>query len=250
MRTALVVGLTCCFGLTASAQTDTAALSNRIDSLQQAVTALSKEINELSSLLRIVLPPSPVADIAPAELDIAKAAVRGRSTAKVVLIEFTDFECPFCSQHSRTSFVDIQRQFVESGQIQYVVRNLPLEGLHAHAFKAAEAAECAKEQGKYWEMHDRLFAKQQALSTADLLTYAKDLELNVEEFQACLTEGKTTPIVREDLSEAQRFGLTGTPAFLVGEMRPNGRVLVTKKLTGAQPFPIFDATLRTAVERQ
>ena len=224
---------------------ETEPLSKRLELLEETMRALERQVSELSTTLRAALPPSPILDIQPFDLNIDNAAANGSRNARVALIEYSDFQCPFCGQHSQTAYRDLQRQFVDTGIVRYVFRNLPIESLHPLAFKAAEAAECARGEGKFWEMHDRLFSNQQALGTSDLLRHAEALNMAPAKFLACLSNGETTAKVRDDLAEARRLGLTATPVFLVGEFQADGSVRITRKITGAQPFQVFEAALAT-----
>ena len=220
---------------------------NRLDALEESVDALSRQVAELSTLLRAALPPSPIENIPPFDLAVPNAAFKGSKDAKVALIEFSDFECPFCGRNFQAVYPELQRQFVETGKVVYVFRNLPLETIHPLAFKAAEAGECAREQWTFWEMHDRLFANQQALAMSDLLRHAQALELDLTAFQSCLADGKTSAKVREDLDEARRLGLTGTPTFMIGEVTEGRTVRVTKRIAGAQPLQVFQAALQSVL---
>ena len=135
-------------------------------------TAIQKELAEIKNLLRTRPAGQPVAarDIV---LDITGAPVKGPKDAKVVLVEFSDFQCPFCARFSRDTIPQVQTDYVDTGKIKYVFADFPLETIHPYAFKAAEAAGCAGEQGEFWKMHDHLFANQKALKPEDLSQYAE-----------------------------------------------------------------------------
>lgn len=125
--------------------------------------------------------------------------------------------------------------------------DLPLEAIHKNAFKAAEATRCAKGQGKYWEMHERLFTNQQALNPDDLVGHAKAIGLNEDGFKRCLTEGTYAAAVRRDMGEAQKAGITGTPAFFLAVPEgKDGKVKTLQRLSGAQPFAAFQAAIDAA----
>ena len=184
-----------------------------------------------------------IEDVEPQDLQIGSAVVKGSSAAKVAILEFSDYECPFCGRHAQTTYTELQRIYVDTGKVKYVFRNLPIESLHPLAVKAAEAAECSGEQSKYWEMHDRLFANQKALARSDLLAHAQAIGIETDRFQSCLDGGRMSAKVREDMAEAKRLGLTGTPAFLIGEVRPDGTVRVVRTIGGAHPLPVFQEVL-------
>ena len=144
----------------------------------------------------------------------------------------------------------LENEYIKTGKIKYVFRDLPLEAIHKNAFKAAEAASCAYEQGKFWEMHDSLFANQATLSPANLSIYAETIGLDITKFKQCLDSGKYAAEIRKSIAEAGEAGITGTPTFLLGFTEPNSsKVKVLKVLRGAQPYAAFkdaiDAALST-----
>jgi protein-disulfide isomerase len=127
--------------------------------------------------------------------------------------------------------------------LRYLVRDLPLESIHKEAFKAAEATHCARDQGKYWEMHGRLFANQRQLGRDDLTQHAQALGLDKGAFERCLESGKHADAIRKDLAEAQRLQVTGTPTFFIGVVGPNDSEMKATKLVGAQPYAAFKAAI-------
>jgi protein-disulfide isomerase len=134
--------------------------------------------------------------------------------------------------------------------VKYVVRDLPLESIHPFAFKAAEATHCAGEQGKYWEMHDRLFANQQQLARPDLSTHARELGLDGVAFDKCMDMEKQAARVRKDLAEAQKVQTTGTPTFFLGLTDPSSSEIKGTRLTGAQPYAVFKAAIDRLLSAQ
>jgi protein-disulfide isomerase len=169
----------------------------------------------------ILLPPYR----APRQQVEAKGPSRGPATAPITIVEFSDFECPYCSQAEKT-VSEVLR--VYGDKIRLVYRDLPLPN-HKNAPKAAEAAHCAGDQGKYWEMHAKLFANQRNLDVPALKGYAKDLKLDQAKFDKCLDSGATAAIVEENRKVGNEAGVNGTPAFFV-----NGILI-----SGAQPFDAF-----------
>jgi protein-disulfide isomerase len=150
---------------------------------------------------------------------------RGPDDAAVVLIEYTDFQCPFCTRVQPT-ITELLRRY--DGNLRHVFKNLPLP-MHAEAPLAGAAALCAQDQGKFWELHGWLFENQRTLSRASIVTKAGLLGMDNEAFEACINDGKYQGRVRAEMVEANGYGITGTPGFLI-----NGRVL-----TGAQPIEAF-----------
>jgi protein-disulfide isomerase len=145
--------------------------------------------------------------------------IRGDVNAPITLIEYSDFECPFCAKLIPT--VD-QLLDEYDGQVRLVYRHFPLSSIHPNAQKAAEAAECAGEQGKFWEMHDLLFANQQALTVTNLKAYAGQLKLNQGQFDSCLDTSKYASKVNAQAQEAQAAGITGTPGTFVNDQLVKG----------------------------
>jgi protein-disulfide isomerase len=142
----------------------------------------------------------------------------------------------------------LDAEYIRTGKLRYAVRDFPLESIHPHAFKAAEAAHCAGEQGRYWEMHDRLFAHHRGLTAADLPGHAQAVGLDGAKFQSCLQAGRHAARVRRDLSEGQKAGVRGTPSFFLVVQEPNDQsVKVLKVLRGALPFAQFKAAIDEAL---
>jgi protein-disulfide isomerase len=184
-------------------------------------------------------------------LDIDKAPFKGKKDAKVTLIEFSDFQCPFCGRHVRDTVPQLDSEYIKTGKVKYVFKDFPLESIHQNAFKAAEAAECAGDQGKYWEMHDKLFANQTALTPDDLVKYAGELNLDKAKFEKCLSSGTYASKVRDSISEGQKAGVTGTPAFFLAINEGNdSSVKTSKKIVGAQPYANFKSAIDDLLSSQ
>jgi protein-disulfide isomerase len=130
----------------------------------------------------------------------------------------------------------IEKEYVDSGKIRYFFLDFPL-GFHKFAFKAAEAGDCAGEQGKFWEMHDTLFENQKDLSPESLVKYAEKIGLDMPKFKECLDSGKYADEIKKNMAEGQKAGVTGTPSSLLGWVQPDGKsVRAVKKIVGAQPY--------------
>ena len=138
----------------------------------------------------------------------------------------------------------LEKEYISTGKLKYVVRDFPLESIHQNAFKAAEASRCAGEQGKFWEMHERLFANQQAISPTDMSGYAQAIGLDVPLFKQCLESGHYAAAIRKDIADGQQAGVTGTPAFFLGVTEPNdGKVKSLRVIKGAQAYNGFKAAI-------
>jgi len=179
-----------------------------------------------------VAPPSPTVGIIQVSADDDPAI--GPEDAPVLIVEFSDYQCPFCARSALETFPQILETY--EGKIRLVFRDFPLTSIHSNAQKAAEAAECADDQGQFWAYHDILFQNQQALDLDSLKAYAQQLGLDTDAFNECLDSGQYASEVQNDLAQGQSYGVTATPTFFV-----NGRLL-----RGAQPFSAF----RVAIERE
>jgi protein-disulfide isomerase len=174
------------------------------------------------------------------------APARGKRNATIAIIEYSDFQCPYCGKFARETLPAIEKKYVDPGKVLLAFRHRPLVRMHPFAMKASEAAECAHRQGKFWEMHDQLFAKQQELDETSLFDRAHDLGLNETEFKTCFS-GQATSRVQQDDAGGTAVSIAGTPAFLIGTLQPDGRVKVTQRLTGALPLNRFEAVLDTLI---
>ncbi len=165
----------------------------------------------------------------------AKGPMRGPADAKVTIVEFSDFECPFCSK-AEESVSQVMEKY--AGKVKLVFRHYPLS-FHPHAPKAAEAAACANDQGKFWEMHKQLFANQKALSVEELKQHAVTVGLDKAKFDECLDTGKNKALVDADTKAGSDVGVNGTPAFFI-----NG-----KGLSGAQPPSEFEKIIDAELKK-
>ena len=160
---------------------------------------------------------------------------QGPEDAAVTIVEFSDFQCPYCATFQQETLPQILSEYGD--QVRFVYRDFPLTSLHANALKAAEASECADDQGKYWEYHDLLFQNQSALDDESLKGYAASLEMDTATFDECLASGKYTQEVAKDLQDGTEAGVQGTPSFFVNGM----------PIRGAQPYQAFQAAIEAAL---
>jgi len=179
-------------------------------------------------------------------LPLDGAATKGNPKASVALVIYSDFECPFCARFANDTWPTIQSKYVAPGKVRAAFRHVPIESIHASAVKAAEATECAGQQGQFWSMHDVLFKNAKQLGEARLQEYARELRLNTTAFNSCL-QGTTAAKVRADAAAAAVLGVTGTPAFFVGLIQLDGRVKVTERIMGARPLDAFEMALDKAL---
>jgi protein-disulfide isomerase len=208
---------------------------NRYLQEQQRATArqaLVAELRKGGPSVRVMID-APRHEIALAATDPAV----GSASAPVTIVEFSDFQCPFCLRVEPT-LKQVRQTYGD--KVRIVWKDFPLTQIHPQAFKSGEAAHCAGEQGKFWEYHDRLFANQQALQPDDLKKYAADLSLDTAKFNACLDGSKFGDRVREGVAQGSRLGVNSTPTIYI-----NGRML-----SGAQPYEVFAAVIEEELARK
>jgi len=200
--------------------------------------AVSSSVINLSGKLVTNPSPQPSGDDIPSQPSINAADLvdddpsLGRTDAPLTIVEFSDFQCPFCERFHSQTFPLIKQQYIDTGKVRFVYRDFPL-GFHPNAEPAALVAECADEQGKFWEFHDKIFENQETLSDAMYRIWAQELGLNTEQFNSCLDSGKYRAEVQKDLADGTAAGIGGTPGFFVGEV----------PISGAQPFSVFQQVI-------
>ncbi len=194
-------------------------------------------------------PGAGVAQVAPDEnekVDVSADddAALGDVNAPVTIIEFSDYECPFCRRFWKETLPELKKQYIDTGKVRFVYRDYPLS-FHPGAQPAAEAAECAGDQNKYWEMHDAIFAQQDKqgsgtiqFGVTELKQWARTAGLNAAAFNECLDSQKYKSEVQKDFADGGKVNVDGTPTFFI-----NG-----KRLVGAQPFTAFQAAIEEALK--
>ncbi len=225
------------------------ALQAELKAIRQGQEQFEKDLAEIKQLLqqgaRATAPAAGVQAFEATDLEIGTSAVMGAIDAQVTLVEFSDFQCPFCRRHATTVFPELIKNYVDTGKVKIVMREYPIESIHSRAMGASQAALCAGDQGKYWEMHDLMFGNQQQLAVENLKQHALSLGLDAGTFDACLDDNKHTAQIQADLAEGQKLGVSGTPSFVVGLTDPDdpGKVTVTKFIRGAKSFPAFQQAI-------
>lgn len=154
--------------------------------------------------------------------------------ARVVFIEFSDFQCPYCAQYARETYPQIEAELVRPGLLDYVFRHFPLSS-HANALAASEMVECAGSQGQYLAMRTRLFSSQEALMPPRLLDYGAKIGLDRAALQRCLADGGGRAQVEADIAEGVRLGVSSTPTFFIGKTKPDGTIVLLRRIRGLPP---------------
>jgi len=207
--------------------------------------AILRELREIKQLLARSQQPAPAAPVPqmPQNMRVKIDAIPslGRIDAPLTMVEFTDFQCPFCGRFEATTFPEIKKDYIDTGKLRLVLRDLPLAELHPFALKAAQSVHCAGDQGKLWEMKDLVFKNQNKLDADSLAGYAKDLSLNTDKFKRCMADGKHLQEIGEETKYAASLGITGTPTFIVGKAA--GDMVEGRVIIGAQPLSVFKDTI-------
>jgi len=194
---------------------------------QQAVAAQPRDSDQAA--------PSPSFDMVELADD---DTIKGDPNAPVTIVEWSDFECPFCTRFYTNTLGQIDEQYIKTGKVKLYYRDFPLS-FHKNAQKAAEAAECAGDQGKFWEMHDALFDNGVSGGTSSFKQFAEDLGLNSVDFDDCLDSGKYADEVKQDMADGTAVGIRGTPGFII-----NGQLV-----SGAQPFSVFQQIIEAELAK-
>jgi|TARA_Y100000310_G_C20672897_1_gene811255 protein-disulfide isomerase len=191
--------------------------------------------------------PSAPAPSAPAQVTVEVENddhILGEENADISIIEFSDFQCPFCERAFSGAVTDLKNSdYFKDGDVNFVFKQFPLNSIHPQAQKAAEASECAGDQGKFWEYHDTLFQNQNSLGISNLKQYAKDLGLDSSEFDSCLDDGDKASVVSDDLDQAKAAGGRGTPYFVVYNKKTGD----TAPVSGAVPFAQLEAAIQAVL---
>jgi len=210
-------------------------------------------LNELKSIHQLLLNPPATRSAAAAPASVApneKVKMRvgagwysmGREDAPVTMVEFTDYQCPFCRRFETGSFAQLKKEYIDTGKLRFVSRDLPLE-FHPNAPGAAVAARCAGEQNKFWEMRDAMMLDTATdLGTESILKYGQKTNLDMTAFSACLKDKKFTEAIKKDTADAGSLGISATPSFVIGKTAKDE--IAGVRIVGAVPFAVFDSTIK------
>jgi protein-disulfide isomerase len=209
----------------------------RINVQQQQILA---SLDELKKMLKS--PGQPPLKVRPT-MSVAGEPFKGAPAAKLAIIEYADFQCPFCRRFEHDIYPQIRDSYVNTGKLKYFHRDMPLS-FHQGAMPAARAVHCATEQGKFWEMHDSLLEDAASLSVADIDAQAGKLGLNVAALDKCVSSDRFADIIQRSITEANEMQITGTPTFIIGTLDAQGNLMSVKKtVVGATSFEAFKAAL-------
>ncbi len=231
-----------------------AALRREIQALRAQQTAMERDLQTIKTFLQNLAQqrpgqPGPGADeFANKSIPISDEPSKGNATAKVTLVEVSDYHCPFCRRQALQTLPQVMTEYVNSGKARYVFVDYPIAQLHPDAFKSHEAANCAGDQGKYWQMHESLFANSPVRDAVQLTAQAKTIGLDIPKFSACLSGGRHAVAIRDSIERMQQLGIGGTPLTLIGITPTAGAPMkVISSIYGAKPFPEFKAAIDAAL---
>jgi protein-disulfide isomerase len=226
---------------------DPGVLRQELDAVKTDLEAIKKQLGEMQNqLAQRQAQPAPAG---PVTMSVGDGPALGNADAPITIVEFSDYQCPFCKRHSTSTLAALKASYIDKGKVRYVFRDFPLDSIHPYARKAAEAAHCAGDQDKFWDMHDILFTNQGELMQDNLKGFARDMKLDVEAFNACLDGGKYAKTVEADVAAGSAAGVTGTPKFFIGKAKPDGTMsaIVVK---GAQPAAAFSQVIDRLLEEK
>ena len=185
------------------------------------------------------------AQSAPILINIEGQPMVGNPAAEAVIVEFLDYQCPVCARQAREIMPQLRTNYIDTGKAAYVFMDFPIERWHPLAFQAAEAVNCAADQGRFLEMHDLLLSRQDALQEADLYAHAASLSLDISAFQDCMVNHQHADAIRRDIEQGVSSGLTGTPTLFLGvpETGQAGQVRVVSIIRGVGAYPSFSQKL-------
>jgi len=182
-----------------------------------------------------------------AEIDLRHGFPMGKETANYAVVEFTDYQCPFCLKHSKKTFPLIKQQYIDTGKIKYFIKDFPLD-FHSQAKNASISSLCAGQQGYFWEMHELIFDNNKKLSEELFVQFAVQIKLDISSFKKCLSSTEAKQIVDNNISEGELIGVRGTPAFFVGKIKDN-KLIDIRALYGAQSFSSFSRVINTLMQK-
>lgn len=236
-------------GAQQSLQQQNEQILNELKAIRQLLERLAGPIGGGAPMPVPTMPaPAPVNDNV--RLDAAITGMMlGKPDAPLTIIEYTDLQCPFCRQFHITAYEQLKKEYIDTGKLRYLTRDLPIESIHPQAMPAARATRCAGEQGKFWEMRHSILINNAKLAPESFATFAADLKLNANQFKGCMADtNKFQAEIAKDMAEAAAMGISATPSFVIGKTSANG--LDGVRFIGAQPYAAFDAKLKEVQAKQ
>jgi protein-disulfide isomerase len=213
---------------------------------QGQAEAILVELKAIHQLLERQQAPAPAQPQIPQKVKVSVKVepgwqVMGREDAPITIMEFSDYQCPFCRKYRGQTFADLKKNYIDTGKVRYISRDFPLE-FHANAKGAALAARCAGDQNKFWDLRDLMLGTSADLSPESITKYGEQLKLDNTAFQACINGKKYSADVQKDIAAGGTVGVTATPSFVIGKTAKDK--IDGLRLTGALPYSYFDSTIQ------
>ena len=219
---------------------DLKSVKHDMSARNQQISSAIEEVKKLAASRPSARPTPPSAQNVKVSID--NDPIKGDTKAPVTIVEFSDFQCPFCKRFYDQVLPSLDKEYISTGKVRLVFRDYPLE-FHKNALPAAIAANCAQEQGKYWEVHNFLFEHPDKLDTTSMLSSAEELNLNRDKFEKCVNDNTKEAEINKDIQDGQLYGVRGTPSFFIGKTDDRKEEMTGVYIRGAQPFQVFKAEI-------
>jgi protein-disulfide isomerase len=231
-----------------------AALRKEVEALKAQQAKMQRDLQTIVSLLQSLAQQKPAGPDVPglvgSMIPLAGEPALGSASARVTVVEVSDYHCPFCRRNVKETFPQLDAEYFKTGKARYVFVDYPIAQLHPNAFKSHEAAACAGEQGKYWEMHNALFASPPISDPAGLTAQASKVGLDMSAFNACFTSGRHSASIQESAQRMEKLGIGGTPMTLIGfTPAPGAPMKVVSYVYGAMPYAQFKSAIDDAINQ-
>lgn len=210
----------------------------QISEMRKEISGLKEKVADLEKKLADAKPKA-----IPVSLSGTEAMALGKNDAPIAILEFSDYECPFCGKHYKNVLPKLRESYIDTGKVKYVMKDFPLD-FHAHAKKASLAARCAGEQKHYWAMHDAIFEAHGQASDELIASVAQQQKLDESELKKCLDDPAQLTNVQNDIALGSRLGVNGTPAFLIGRIKDK-QLVDYRRFDGMQSFETFVAAIES-----
>ena len=232
-----------------------AALRKEIQALKEQQAQMQRELQAIKNFLQAAMRPQQqqepeVPGLIGSSLTIEGEPSLGQAGAKVTIVEISDYHCPFCKRHTQQTFPQINAEYVGKGTARYVFVDYPIAQLHPQAARSHEAAACAGEQNKFWEMHASLFRSPPAKDDSALAAQAQQTGIDVSKFTSCLTSGRHASAIKASAARIEQMGIQGTPMTVIGLTPAPGQPMkILKYVYGARPFSDFKAAIDSVLSQ-
>ncbi|HEY2017255.1 MAG TPA: thioredoxin domain-containing protein [Bryobacteraceae bacterium] len=209
---------------------------------RQQADQILNELRQIRQLLEKQGSKEPQGEqITHAKLNLSGFEMLGSKSAPLTIVEFTDYQCPFCQRFHVTSFAELKKQYIDTGKARFYSRDMPLD-FHPNALRAAQAARCAADQGQFWKLRDVMGSNPDKLDLDHILGFAGELKMNTAALRTCIETEKYKNAVQTDVMEAMKIGANATPTFVIGKSTPEG--VDGELVVGALPYVMFDSKLK------